>query len=120
MVHKSIIGRIRLTGKAQVCGYNPGMSQQILCDLCGQPIPPHAHYVVQIDVFADPATAKMDTNDLGESSIAKLMEELKHLSADELQDQVHRRFEYKICRPCQRKVLVNPLGRPRSSNYEKN
>ena len=96
------------------------MSEQILCDLCGQPIPPNAHYVVRIDVFADPSTAKMNTNDLSESAIASLMDELKHLSAEELQDQVHRRFEYKICRPCQRKFLANPLGRPRTTGSAEN
>jgi len=96
------------------------MSERILCDLCGQSIPPHAHYVIRIDVYADPATAKMNTNDLGESAIAKLMDELKTLSADELQDQVHRRFEYKICRPCQRNFLANPLGRPRTSTSAEN
>jgi len=120
MVHHRIIGRIGATGKARVCGYNSRMSECLLCDLCGQAIPPHAHYVVRIDVFADPATAKMNTDDFGESAIAKLMDELKHLSADELQDQVHRRFEYKICRPCQRKVLANPLGRPRAGNNAEN
>jgi hypothetical protein len=96
------------------------MSERILCDLCGQAIPPHAHYVVRIDVYADHATAKMNTNDLGESAIAKLMDELKTLSADELQDQVHRRFEYKICRPCQQNFLANPLGRPRTSTSAEN
>jgi hypothetical protein len=35
------------------------------------------------------------------------------MSDEELQDQVHRRFEYKICRQCQVKFLANPLGKPR-------
>ena len=34
---------------------------------------------------------------------------------DDLQDQVHRRFEFKLCRPCQAKFLANPLGRPRGT-----
>jgi hypothetical protein len=38
---------------------------------------------------------------------------MKGMSADELQDQVHRRFEYKLCRVCQMRFLVNPLGKPR-------
>ena len=47
------------------------------------------------------------------ATIAELMEQMKHLSADDLQDDVHRRFEYRLCRPCQRRFLANPLGKPR-------
>jgi hypothetical protein len=95
------------------------MSAIVHCDLCGVAIAPSAHYIVRIDVFADPTIPDMSTeevNDLtSEDQLAELMRELKAVSEDELQDQVHRRFEYKLCGPCQRKFLANPLGRPRSS-----
>src|SRR4051812_43595140 len=85
------------------------MSELVLCDLCGQSIPPHAHYIVRIDVFADPTLPAMSTEELEmmemDETLTKLMEEMKKLSADELQDQVHRRFEYKLCRACQRNFL---------------
>ena len=59
----------------------------------------------------------IDTEDLEESdpaqAIEDLMTDLAQYSADELQDQVHRRFEYRICRPCQIQFIANPLGRPR-------
>jgi hypothetical protein len=38
---------------------------------------------------------------------------MRHMSEAELQDRVHRRFEYRICRGCQIRFLANPLGKPR-------
>ena len=112
----------------RLCGciwrYNTGMSERVICDLCGQSVPPHAHYVVRIDVFADPAMPPIDTEELQEiefdDAFAKLMDQMKHMSADDLQDGVHRRFEYKLCRPCQMKFLSNPLGQPRERHPGKN
>lgn len=93
------------------------MAERVICDLCGCRVPPHSHYIVRIDVYADPTVPPIDTDELEEKdfdrTFADLMEQMKHLSAEELQDQVHRRFEYKLCRPCQAKFLANPLGQPR-------
>jgi hypothetical protein len=87
------------------------------CDLCGQPIAPHAHYIIRIDVFADPSVPPMTTEELEQAdrdkTIEKLLDEMSRLSADELRDQVHRRFEYHLCPACHRRFLVNPLGLPR-------
>lgn len=70
-----------------------------------------------MDVFADPSMPPMDNGDMTESDfdqeMQKLIEEVRDLTADDLQDQVHRRFEYRICRPCQFQFLANPLGKPR-------
>src|SRR5215207_6566527 len=100
-------------------GYNSKMSQRVTCDLCDRVVPPGAHYVVKIEVFADPSAPSISTEDLEEAdfdqTFAELIEEMKHLSADDLQDDVHRSFEYRICRPCQRKFLANPLGKPREN-----
>jgi hypothetical protein len=38
------------------------------------------------------------------------MEQMKHLSADDLQDDVHRRFEYRLCRPVPAAVPRQPPG----------
>lgn len=80
-------------------------------------VPLGASYVVKIDVYADPSVPAVSTEDLEETdfdhTFEKLIEQMKHLSADDLQDDVHRRFEYRICRPCQRRFLANPLGKPR-------
>lgn len=100
------------------------MAERVICDLCGGSIPPHAHYIVRIDVFADPSIPPVNTQDLdemdSEKTLAQLMEEMKNMSADELQDQVHRRFEYRICRSCQIRFLANPLGQPRQRKIGEN
>ncbi len=93
------------------------MAEHIACNLCGCPLAPHAHYIVRIDVFADPSLPPMHTADLDAIDFDKtfdhLTEQLKHLSADEAQDQVHRRFDYTLCGGCHRQYLANPLGLPR-------
>ena len=100
------------------------MSERVICDLCGESVPPHAHYVVRIDIFADPTLPTMSTEELErmemDETLTKLLEQMKRMSADELQDQVHRRFDYKLCRSCQRKFLANPLGKPREQTVGDN
>ena len=87
------------------------MPARVLCDLCDRPVPPHAHYVVRIDVFADPSMPQLSGEDLQEmdfdKTFAELIEQMKHMSAEELQDQVHRRFEYRLCPACQRRLLAS-------------
>ena len=95
-----------------------------ICDICGTRVAPHGHYVVRIDVFADPSVPAMTTEELEEMDLDRkfedLLEQMKYMSADELQDQVHRRFEYKLCRSCQMEFLANPLGMPRKKGSAEN
>src|SRR5688572_18837334 len=97
---------------------------RVLCDLCNRPVPPHGHYIVRIDVFADPQMPAVTSEEMEEAdyqaAMAELMEQMKGMSADDLQDQVHRRFEFKLCRACQMRFLVNPLGKPRQARIGKN
>ena len=94
-------------------------ADNVACELCAAKLPVHASYVVRIDVFADPSLPELSTADVdeltSENQFAILMSELELMSVDEAQDQVHRRFEYKLCAACQRRFLANPLGRPRTS-----
>ena len=77
----------------------------------------HESFIVRIDVFADPnlppisgeGSANLDTSE----SMAELLEQMKSMSADDLQDGVHRRFEHRLCAKCQRAFMANPLGLPR-------
>jgi hypothetical protein len=98
--------------------------QPELCDLCGQAMQPHAHYVVRIDIFADPALPSTTFQELHntdfDSTIGKLLEQMKDTSAQELADQVHQRFEFKICPPCRARFLSNPLGKPRGASPARN
>jgi hypothetical protein len=107
---------------AMPAGDNRGMADEKVCQWCGREIPGHAHYVVRIDVFADPAMPSVTQEEVDaldfDRTLNELLEEMKHLSAEDLQDQVHRRFEYFICRACQRRFLANPLGKPRVKGEE--
>jgi hypothetical protein len=94
------------------------------CDLCGTPLAPHLHYIVRIDVLADPSVPAISSGQLGATNfgqaISSLINEMKGMDADQLQDQVFRRFEYRVCPKCQMRVLANPLGKPRESRLGKN
>jgi hypothetical protein len=96
------------------------MPDRTTCDLCDRILPKQASYVVRIDVFADPSMPQLSQDDLEEMdfdrAFAELIEQMRQMSAEELQDQVHRRFEYRLCPTCHRKFLANPLGKPRESH----
>ena len=84
----------------------------------------HESYVVRIEVFGDPSMPATSSEELAAidfyQTYANLLDQMKHMSADDLQDDVHRRFEYRICRPCQRSFLANPLGKPRQVHAGRN
>ena len=88
------------------------------CALCDAVLPPHGFYIVRVDVFAEPSVPPTTADEIDEAdtenAMGTLIDQMKGMSADELQDDVHRRFEYPVCRACQRKVLANPLGKPRT------
>jgi hypothetical protein len=50
---------------------------------------------------------------VADKNFADLIEQMKQMSPDDLQDGVHRRFEYTLCPRCQKQFLSNPLGLPR-------
>jgi hypothetical protein len=99
-------------------------AEPISCALCGRTLAAHASYVVRIDVFADPSLPPMTAEQLAaadvDQTLREVIEQTKHLSADDLQDQVHRRFEYRLCPRCQPHYLANPLGRPREARVGTN
>jgi hypothetical protein len=96
--------------------------ERVICEVCGANVQPHAHYVVRIDVFADPSVPAVTSDELEEmdfeSTLEKLMAQMQHMSADDLQDGVHRRFEYRLCPSCHKQFLANPLGLPRQRDSE--
>ena len=95
------------------------MADPVLCDLCGKEVDLHESYVVRIEVFAEPLMKPVSGEELAatdfDATYNDLLEQMKHMTADDLQDDVHRQFEYRLCRPCQRTFLANPLGKPRQS-----
>lgn len=93
------------------------MSDRVTCDLCDRQLVKHASFVVRIDVFADPSMPPLSTAELGETdfdaTLDQLIDEMKGMTTDDLQDGVHRRFEFRLCPGCHRRFLANPMGKPR-------
>ncbi len=100
------------------------MPERVICDLCDRPLPKHASYVVRLEAFADPTIPPLSTEELAEmdvdATLEQLMDEMKGMTADDLQDGVHRSFEYRLCPPCHRRFLANPLGKPRGVRVAEN
>jgi hypothetical protein len=87
----------------------------LTCDLCGGNLLVDAdvRYVVRIDVFAAYDPLEITAGDLSgdlEGEVARLLRDCEGHDAEELQDQVHRRFEFDCCPPCQRRVLRDPIA----------
>ena len=103
------------------------MPDPVVCDICERAVDVHASYVVRIDVYADPTVPPLDSDTVFapgggdfDKTLEALLDEMKHLTADDLQDAVHRRFEYRLCRACHGRFLANPLGKPRSVRVAEN
>ena len=100
------------------------MTKRIACEICGRSIPMNAYYIVKIEVFADPSLPPVSSEELEEKDFGKgmdeLLAELNQYSTEELEDMVHKRFEYRVCRPCQLKFIANPLGLPRATGMGSN
>ncbi len=91
---------------------------QSLCDSCRRAIDPGSGYCVKIEAFADSQAPPLTTEGPGapgKNAIADLLEQMREMSADELQDGVYRAFEFHLCPACHRDFLINPLGRPRGA-----
>jgi len=60
----------------------------VACELCRREVELHESYVVRIDVFAGPSVPPMSGEELQsidfDQTVSDLMEQMKHLSADEL------------------------------------
>jgi len=76
-----------------------------------------ASYVLRIEAFADPSMPAVSGQQLGEidfdAAFRQIIEDAKRYSTDELNDQVHRRMEFRLCRACHRNFLGNPLAKVR-------
>ena len=87
---------------------------RFICDRCGMTIPPHAHYIVKIEIYADPTLPDVSADDLEEADYARrmadLLKEMESLSQEQLEDAVHWQRDFKICRPCQLHLIKNPLN----------
>jgi len=100
------------------------MNIECPCSICGRVVAIGDTYVVRIDVFADPSVAPVTTDAMDliddASQLPALLAELEKFSAQELEDQVFKRFEYRLCMMCRAEIMKNPLGLPRGKRVEGN
>ena len=100
------------------------MPDIVRCDLCGRQTPQDASYIVKIEVYADPSIPPLSSGELETADFDQLAGELiaqmEGMTSDDLQDDVHRAFQYRLCRACQRVMLANPLGKPRRPRQGEN
>lgn len=98
------------------------MQKSYRCAACHRSVLKTESYIVRIEVLADPGTPAIDTDTEPDASatIADLLEQMKQMTAEELQDQVYRKFEYRLCGHCHKLLLSNPLGLPRRRVHGRN
>ena len=86
-----------------------------LCHRCGAELTPGegSLYVVRIEAFSDPtppADVPGETLEDVSAEIDRLLEDTRHMSEQELMDQVYRRLILFLCFPCYQKWIENPTG----------
>jgi len=85
----------------------------LLCHRCGAALTPGEgnFYVIRIEAIADPTPPTLSEHDFEidiNAEIEKLLEEMKHMSPQELMDQVYRRLTIHLCGPCYRTWIEDP------------
>jgi len=85
------------------------------CDRCGREVTPGTgeFYLVRIEAIADPTPPSFSEEDFlrdPQAEIERLLREMKHLSEQELVDQVYRRLVLYLCVPCYRQWIEDPAG----------
>jgi len=50
---------------------------RVLCDLCNRVVSPHGHYIVRIDVFADPDMPAVTSEEIEEADYQAAMKSAK-------------------------------------------
>jgi hypothetical protein len=94
--------------------YTAQMPGRFICDRCGNTIPPHAHYIVKMQVYADPSLPAVTADDIEEADyqrrMTELLRQMENRSAQQLEDDVYWQREFKICRECQLTLIRDPLS----------
>ena len=86
----------------------------LTCDRCGNGLLLDApvRYEVRIEVKSAYDPLELTAEDLAGAAegLKNAVESVKHLSAEEAQDEVYREFRFDLCRTCQKAFLKSPLG----------
>ena len=85
-----------------------------ICDRCGQPILDNElRYIARLEISSAYEPLEITPEDLKrdfKEEMRRLVEQTKGLSEDELMRDVHVELKFDLCRPCQKALLINPLG----------
>ncbi len=86
----------------------------LLCARCAAELTPGKgdFYVVRIEALADPSPPRFSEEDFEHdhrAEIARLIEQMRDLSEQELVDQVYRRLVLCLCGPCYRRWIEDPV-----------
>jgi hypothetical protein len=98
------------------------MAKLFTCAMCGKRVPQDASYIVRIEVISDPTVPPVTTGSMPDASeeLERLIDQINSMSADELEDQVYRKMEFRLCSRCQPFYLAKPIQRRRSSRASHN
>jgi hypothetical protein len=89
------------------------MTLALFCARCSEELKPGAHFVVNIEAFADEAVAVPDealTAAQLRSKIEGLIKQLSEVSEREALDQVYCKLTIHLCPDCYGKWIENPAG----------
>jgi len=85
-----------------------------ICDRCGRPIERgQLRYVAKIEVFAAADPLEITLEDLLRNTrreMDRLLQQCEELSEEELMRDVYVRFNFDLCRACQKSYVTDPLS----------
>jgi len=88
-----------------------------ICDRCGHPIEQgQLRYIAKIQVFAAADPLEITLEDLLRDTrreMNRLLQQCEGLTEEELMRDVYVKFEYDLCRACQKAYVNNPLSAAR-------
>ncbi|PYJ80855.1 MAG: hypothetical protein DME22_22990 [Verrucomicrobia bacterium] len=85
-----------------------------ICDRCGRPIEQgKLRYIAKIQVFAAADPLEITLEDLLRDTrreIDRLLQQCEELTEEELMRDVFVKFEFDLCRTCQKAYVTDPLS----------
>jgi len=88
------------------------------CDMCGKPLlaDEDVRYIVKVEVYAAYDPMEVTEDELEEdhlSEMSEIIERMKDMDTEELEDQVYKSFRFDLCPACHQAYLRDPLFRYR-------
>ena len=85
-----------------------------ICDRCGRPLEQgQLRYVARIEVLAAADPLEITLDDLlrdNRREMDALLEQCERLTEEELMRDVYVKFEFDLCRACQKAYVTDPLS----------